>query len=233
MKLLRVPGREIVANFDLVDSPKVTKADPNGYYRTLGLDPSKDYTDEAVQKAYWVKAKRLHPDGSAPDEEAFRRVQAAYDVLKDPDSREKYDSLDTNHRWLDEEVISALLKRMIPEDMRKDGLNHLIQQLDPKYKIIEEKIAPPPKAAFDGFAYYYYEGEEVPPRDVREEWVRLLVQAMYDKSLRGSVKLGFTPGPSHLINKKWGDIIMVAGDPSINEISSILDFMDFRSPGDS
>src|SRR3954467_9574146 len=96
LKLCRVPGREIVANFDLVSVPAAptTKADPNGYYAALELDLGVDHTDDAVRKAYWKLAKKYHPDGSRPDEKLFRRVQMAYEVLNNTESRKRYDALD-------------------------------------------------------------------------------------------------------------------------------------------
>ncbi|WP_066412789.1 J domain-containing protein [Halorubrum aethiopicum] len=50
-------------------------------YATLDLDPSAD--DETVRSAYRERAKRLHPDGEEGDEEAFKQLNRAYEVLTD------------------------------------------------------------------------------------------------------------------------------------------------------
>ncbi|WP_281195876.1 J domain-containing protein [Halorubrum sp. F4] len=50
-------------------------------YAVLDLDPSAD--DETVRSAYRERAKRLHPDGEDGDEEAFKELNRAYDVLTD------------------------------------------------------------------------------------------------------------------------------------------------------
>lgn len=62
------------------------------YYQTLGL--KKDATPEAIQKAYRELARKYHPDLNPDDKtakEKFQKVQAAFEVLNDPDKRTKYD----------------------------------------------------------------------------------------------------------------------------------------------
>jgi hypothetical protein len=50
-------------------------------YETLGLDPGAD-ADE-VRRAYRAKVKEVHPDTEGGDEEAFKRVNRAYEALTD------------------------------------------------------------------------------------------------------------------------------------------------------
>ncbi|QWC18528.1 DnaJ domain-containing protein [Halorubrum sp. 2020YC2] len=50
-------------------------------YETLGLDRTAD--GEAVRRRYRERAKRLHPDGEDGDEEEFKRLNEAYEVLKE------------------------------------------------------------------------------------------------------------------------------------------------------
>jgi hypothetical protein len=50
-------------------------------YETLGLDPGAD-ADE-VRRAYRTRVKEVHPDTENGDEEAFRRVNRAYETLTD------------------------------------------------------------------------------------------------------------------------------------------------------
>ncbi|MGM0447871.1 MAG: DnaJ domain-containing protein [Methanobacteriota archaeon] len=49
-------------------------------YETLGLDRTAD--SETVRRRYRERAKRLHPDGEDGDEEGFKRLNEAYEVLK-------------------------------------------------------------------------------------------------------------------------------------------------------
>jgi len=56
----------------------------------LGIPRSADA--EAIRTAYRAQAKQLHPDLSeGPSNEVFRRLQEAYDVLRDPERRAHYD----------------------------------------------------------------------------------------------------------------------------------------------
>ncbi len=66
------------------------------YYSVLGVD--RDASQEEIQKAYKKLARKYHPDvNDDPDaEEQFKQLNEAYEVLKDPEKREKYDRLGQN-----------------------------------------------------------------------------------------------------------------------------------------
>lgn len=61
------------------------------YYELLGV--GRDASEVEVKKAYRRLAMELHPDRNAsPDAEAkFKELTEAYEVLKDPDKRARYD----------------------------------------------------------------------------------------------------------------------------------------------
>ena len=61
------------------------------HYEVLGV--SRDATPEEIKKAYRKLARELHPDVNPSDDaaERFKSVTHAYDVLSDPDQRERYD----------------------------------------------------------------------------------------------------------------------------------------------
>ena len=65
------------------------------YYDLLGV--SRDADSETIKKAFRRKARECHPDVSnAPDaEERFKELNAAYDVLSDPNKRRQYDQFGT------------------------------------------------------------------------------------------------------------------------------------------
>ena len=63
------------------------------FYDVLGLDPS--CSESEIKRAYYLAARRLHPDKNLDDPDAgakFQRVGEAYQVLSDASLRKKYDS---------------------------------------------------------------------------------------------------------------------------------------------
>jgi len=59
------------------------------HYETLGV--SKDATPQDIKKAYRKLAMKHHPDKGG-DQEQFKRITGAYEVLSDPDKRAQYDN---------------------------------------------------------------------------------------------------------------------------------------------
>ena len=62
------------------------------YYEILGV--SKDASDEEIKKSYRKKAMQYHPDRNPGDEAAetkFKEAAEAYEVLRSPEKRQRYD----------------------------------------------------------------------------------------------------------------------------------------------
>lgn len=62
------------------------------FYEELGVE--RTATDDDLKTAYRTRVKQCHPDkfrGDKAKEEEFKRVNAAYEVLKDPHKRAYYD----------------------------------------------------------------------------------------------------------------------------------------------
>lgn len=55
------------------------------------LDVPKDASDEDIKKAYRRKARQLHPDAGG-DDEGFKELTAAYEVLRNPQAKANYDA---------------------------------------------------------------------------------------------------------------------------------------------
>lgn len=60
------------------------------HYERLGV--AKDASADEIRAAYRKLAQKHHPDKEGGDQEIFKAVQRAYEVLGDPERREKYDA---------------------------------------------------------------------------------------------------------------------------------------------
>jgi len=66
------------------------------FYSLLGVE--KNASQEDIKKAYRKLALQYHPDknqGSEESEERFKQISAAYEILSDPDKRQRYDNRDS------------------------------------------------------------------------------------------------------------------------------------------
>ena len=65
---------------------------PADYYEALGV--ARDASSDDIKKAFRRLARELHPDANpdSPEAEAkFKEVALAYEVLSNPERRERYD----------------------------------------------------------------------------------------------------------------------------------------------
>ncbi len=72
------------------------------YYSELGVP--RDADEKQIKQAYRRLARKHHPDLNPDDkgaEDRFKKVNEAYEVLSDPDSRKKYDRYGANWRDVD------------------------------------------------------------------------------------------------------------------------------------
>lgn len=66
------------------------------YYQTLGV--KRDASQDDIQRAFRKLARKYHPDVNKSDDAPgkFKLVSEAYEVLKDPEKRNRYDTLGEN-----------------------------------------------------------------------------------------------------------------------------------------
>mgnify|MGYP000326080981 CR=1 FL=1 len=64
---------------------------PRDYYIVLGIQQGASSSE--IKKAYRNAIKRYHPDkiGESADPQKFRAAREAYEVLSDPEKRQRYD----------------------------------------------------------------------------------------------------------------------------------------------
>src|ERR1700739_1263116 len=74
------------------------------YYEVLGVP--RDADQDAIRRAYRKLARKYHPDlnSDSDAEDRFKERGEAYEVLSDPDKRERYDRLGANWRQQEQEA---------------------------------------------------------------------------------------------------------------------------------
>jgi curved DNA-binding protein len=77
------------------------------YYEVLGVP--RDADQDAIRRAYRKLARKYHPDVNSDSdaEDRFKELGEAYEVLSDPEKRERYDRLGANWRQQEQEAPGA------------------------------------------------------------------------------------------------------------------------------
>ena len=91
------------------------------YYEVLGV--SRDADQDAIRRAYRKLARQYHPDLNSDEdaEERFKELGEAYEVLSDPEKRERYDRLGANWREVEREAPDESFEEFFTDQGWGDG----------------------------------------------------------------------------------------------------------------
>src|SRR5256885_2891578 len=89
------------------------------YYALLGV--ARGATDEQIRSAYRRLARQYHPDVNKADDaaERFKQITEAYEVLTDPQRRQRYDMFGSGPGGLGDFGIGDLFETFFGGDLRR------------------------------------------------------------------------------------------------------------------
>ena len=115
---------------------------PTNYFQTLGV--SRDASDEEIKKAYRKLVFQYHPDRN-PDskaaEEKIREINAAYEIVGDPESRKTYQRLLFGFEVTDEVPDPAIILDQMEQKLHDEGRKEVFGVLIKDVKRIKAELA--------------------------------------------------------------------------------------------
>lgn len=112
------------------------------YYATLGV--SREASDEDIKKAYRRLVFQYHPDRNPDDKEAevkIRELNAAYEVIGDPEGRRTYERLTFGETVVDESPDLGLLLKQMEDKLFDEGRRELFAVLIKQAARIKSELA--------------------------------------------------------------------------------------------
>ncbi len=222
-RLLRHQGRVYSSNLDLCEIGDRPIVDPNGYYRVLGLQGQIRLHVRKIKRAWRVESRKYHPDtGTDPDVDLFEDVQIAWSVLRNPETRARYDALGSKEQWVDYKVAHKIKQAAMSKASTSEEVEEITQKLaelveEEKAKIRGWQGQTKTEASGDeepdedsiGYQFYFdLDVEQVSGGQV-QSWLEVLALSYYRLGIRQEVKLGFTKGHWRVEFLTWGTVIVV------------------------
>lgn len=100
------------------------------HYTTLGINS--DATQDEIKKAYRERAKATHPDINEGNDEEFKAVNRANEILSDPEARKKYDESGYEGSSNQEQLVNSLITMLSMEfldhlDVKTESLTEFLK----------------------------------------------------------------------------------------------------------
>lgn len=112
------------------------------YYRILGV--SREASDETIKKAYRKLVFEHHPDrnpNSGTAEARIREINAAYEIVGDPEKRRSYDRLHWGDETRDDVVDTAVILDEMEKKLFDEGRKELFAVLMKNVRRIKDELA--------------------------------------------------------------------------------------------
>lgn len=112
------------------------------YYRILGV--SREATDEVIKKAYRKLVFEHHPDRNPHKKDAearIREINAAYEIVGDPEKRRSYDRLHWGDETRDDVVDPAVILDEMEKKLFDEGRKELFAFLMKNVKRVKAELA--------------------------------------------------------------------------------------------
>ena len=125
-------------------------------YKILNVPSNSSF--EEIRAAYRTLARKFHPDLNPKNpfaEEAFKQINIAYEILRDPDRRRKYDFLRTYGAF--EPNLYNRNFGDFPEAIEvEDLVNLIVLQLNTYYSMIFERMRKRVRYLFRTFERFFF-----------------------------------------------------------------------------
>lgn len=91
-------------------------------YNTLNVNPDDDQAD--IKKAYRKAAASAHPDREGGDAEKFHEIRLAYEVLSDPERRQRFDETgETEQQRTTQSMAEVRLVQLFNTVIQQESFN--------------------------------------------------------------------------------------------------------------
>ena len=108
------------------------------YYEILEIN--QNASSQEIKHAYYILAKKYHPDINPKTAEEFRQIKEAYDILSNAESRAQYDSTLISTQATDELLAATKDLEETLKDFLKDEIKPIKKKTTNKKKAQSKQV---------------------------------------------------------------------------------------------